>query len=154
MIFKAEIVFVKMLLPLICGIVLGYYFQNEQLLRVLYFVLASLLLLSALINTFYEKLKAWNYKKSIGTLYYLLYFTIGIFISLFHTDFLRSNYFAKKQYNQLKVYVNDEPQQTNDILRFEVVVTNGYLNQKPENCSGNLMIALKLDTLSPTKLKY
>ena len=154
MIFKAEIVFVKMLLPLICGIVLGYYFQNEQLLRVLYFVLASLLLLSALINTFYKKLKAWNYKKSIGTLYYLLYLTTGIFVSLFHTHFLHSNYFAKKQYNQLKVYVNDEPQQTNDILRFEVVVTNGYLNQKPENCSGNLMIALKLDTLSPTKLKY
>jgi competence protein ComEC len=116
--------------------------------------LAALLALCAFINTFYKKLKAWNYKKSIGTLYYLLYFTTGIFVSLFHTHFLHSNYFAKKQYNQLKVYVNDEPQQTDDILRFEVVVTNGYLNQKPENYSGNLMIALKLDSLSPIKLKY
>lgn len=154
MIFKAEIVFVKILLPLIFGIVLGYYFQNEQLLRVLYFVLISLLVTTALINTFYKKLKAWNYKKLIGTLYYLFYFITGIFISLFHTDFLKGNYFAKKQYEQLKVYVNDEPQQTNDILRFEVVVTHGYLNQKQENCTGKLMIALKLDSLSPIKLKY
>lgn len=134
--------------------VLGHNFQNEQLLRVLYFVLTSLLVITALINTFYKKLKAWNYKKLIGTLYYLVYFITGIFIGLFHTDFLNVNYFAKKQYEQLKVYVNDEPKQTNDILRFEVVVTHGYLNQKPENCTGKLMIALKLDSLSPIKLNY
>ncbi|SOD12718.1 ComEC/Rec2 family competence protein [Pedobacter xixiisoli] len=154
MIFRAEIVFVKILLPLIGGIILGYYLQNQQLLRVAAIVLASLSIAALLINTFYKKLKAWNYKKPIASLYYLLFFFLGIFLTLFHTNFLRKNYYAHKQYHQLKVWINSEPQQTNDILRFEVAVTDGYLNNVAEKCSGNLLIALKVDSLSPIHLSY
>ena len=154
MIFKAEIVFVKIILPLILGIILGYYFQNEQLLRVSIIVISILVVIAALINTFYKNIKAWRYKKTIASFYYLMFFFIGIAITLFHTDFISGNYFAKKQYQQLKVWVSSEPQQTNDILRFEVDVTDGYLNQRQEVTSGNLLVALKLDSLSPIKLNY
>lgn len=154
MVFKAEIVFVKILSPLILGIIIGYYFQTEQLLRISITVVASLLIIALVINTFYKRFKGWNHKKSIASLYYLISFCLGTFITLLHTDFLRANYFAKKEYQQLKVWVNSEPQQTNDILRFEVAVTDGYTNQKRENCSGNLLIALKLDSLSPIQLRY
>ncbi len=154
MIFKAEIVFVKILLPLIGGIILGYYFQNEHQLRVSIIVLISLITLLILVNTLYKKIRGWNYKKSIGSLYYLLFFTLGFFLTLFHTDLIRTDYFAKTEYQQLKVWVNDEPQQTNHILRFEVTVTEGYHNQQPQSCSGKLLVALKLDSLSPVQLNY
>lgn len=154
MIFKAEIVFVKIILPLILGIILGYYFQNEQLLRVSLIVVVIFLVLAALINTFYKSIKGWRYKKSIASFYYMMFFSVGITITLFHTDFISGNYFAKKQYQQLKVWVSSEPQQTNDILRFEVDVTDGYLNRHQESTSGKLLIALKLDSLSPIKLNY
>ncbi|RYF19310.1 MAG: ComEC family competence protein, partial [Flavobacteriales bacterium] len=154
MIFKAEIVFVKIILPLILGIILGYYFQNEQLLRVSLIVVVIFLVLAALINTFYKSIKGWRYKKSIASFYYMMFFSVGITITLFHTDFISGNYFAKKQYQQLKVWVSSEPQQTNDILRFEVDVTDGYLNRNQESTSGKLLIALKLDSLSPIKLNY
>lgn len=154
MIFKAEIVFVKIILPLILGIILGYYFQDEQLLRVSLIVLITLIIAAALINTFYKNIKGWRYKKSIASFYYLLFFIAGVAITLFHTDFISSNYFAKKKYQQLKVWVSSEPQQTNDILRFEVDVTYGYLNQYCENTSGKLLLALKLDSLAPIELNY
>lgn len=144
----------KIFLPLIGGIILGYYFQNGQLFEVAAIVLASLLFVALSINTFYKKIKAWNFKKSIASLYYFLFFSLGTYLSLLHTDFLSKNYFAQKQYQQLKVWVKSEPQQTNDILRFEVAVTNGYLGKTPEKCSGNLLIALKVDSLSPIHLNY
>lgn len=83
-----------------------------------------------------------------------MFFTLGVFLTLFHTDFLRKDYFAKKQYQQLKVLVNNEPQQTNDILRFEAVVTDGYIKNSSEKCWGILLIALKIDSLSPIQLNY
>ncbi|WAC40256.1 ComEC/Rec2 family competence protein [Pedobacter sp. SL55] len=143
-----------MLLPLIFGITLGYYFQNKQLLGVTTKVLPCLLLIASLINIFYKKFKGWQYKKTIASFYYLIFFILGIFLTLFHTHFLNKDYFAKKQYQQLKVWVNSEPEQTNDIVRFEVVVTNGYLNNSEEKCTGNLLIALKIDSLSPIHLNY
>jgi len=154
LIFKSEIVFVKIILPLILGIIIGYYFQSAQLLDIFTAILTVLLALAIFINIFYKNLKAWKHKKSIASLYYLIIFAVGFFITLFHTDFLRPDYFAKKQYQQLKVWINNEPQQTNDILRFEATVTNGYTNQKAENCSGKLLVALKLDSLSPIGLNY
>lgn len=154
MIFRAEIVFVKILLPLIFGIILGYYFQNKQLLGVTITTLSCLLLIASLINIFYKKIKGWKYKKTIASFYYLIFFILGIFLTLFHTHFLSKDYFAKKQYHQLKVWVNSEPKQTNDIVRFEVVVTNGYLNNSEEKCTGNLLIALKVDSLTPIHLNY
>ncbi|MNK33183.1 ComEC family competence protein [compost metagenome] len=154
MIFRAEIVFVKILLPLIGGIILAYYFQNEQLLRVAAIVLICSSIVALLINTFYKKLKAWNYKKSVASLYYLIFFSLGVFLTLFHTDFLSKSYFANKQYGQLKVIVDNEPQQTNDILRFEVAVTEGHLNNVLEKCTGNLLIALKVDSIAPIRVNY
>ncbi|MFN0257706.1 ComEC/Rec2 family competence protein [Pedobacter ureilyticus] len=154
MIFKAEIVFVKILVPLISGITLAYYFQNEQLLEATTVLLFLMLIAALTINTFYKKIKGWNYKKALASFYYLIFFTLGVFLTLFHTDFLWKNYFTKKQYQQLKVWVNSEPQQTNDILRFEAKVTQGYVNNSPEKCSGILLIALKLDSLSPIHLNY
>lgn len=154
MTFKSEIVFVKIILPLILGIIIGYYFQSAQLLNIFTAILTVLLALAILINIFYKQLKAWKYKKTIASLYYLIIFSLGFFLTLFNTHFLRPDYFGKKQCQQLKVWVDSEPQQTNDILRFEATVTNGYLNRQAHNCSGKLLVALKIDSLSPIGLNY
>ena len=154
MIFKAEIVFVKIILPFCLGIVLGYCFQIPQLLQLSTILLVCLITLATSINIFYKKIKGWKFKRQIASLYYLLFFTLGTFATLFHTDFLHKNYFAKKHYQHLKVWINNEPSQINDILRFEVAVTKGFANNEVKNCSGTLQIALKLDSLSPIKLRY
>ncbi len=154
MIFKSEIVFVKLLFPLSLGIILGYHFQNQQLFRVLFYVLAILIFLATSIHIYYQKLKGWQFKKTIASLYYLLFFSLGLYLSLAHTNFLRSDYFAQKKYTYLKGFISSEPQQNNQILRFELSISEGFLNKKSEHCSGKLLIALKLDSLKPMNLSY
>ncbi len=136
------------------GIVLAYYFQTTQLLRISAYLLTALLLIAASINLFYKKLKAWRFKTSLAFLYYWIFAIAGIFTCLFNSDQLNSDYFADKNFNQLKVWISNEPQINGDIARFEANVTKGYLYGKTETCSGTLLIALKFDSLHPLHLKY
>lgn len=154
MIFKSEIVFAKIILPLIFGIILGYYSQTLQLLRIATFTLIACFVLAVAINIIYKTFKLWNYKKTIASFYYLFFFVLGIFVSIFNTGFLRSDYFGHQPYQYLKIGIDSEPQQTNDILRFEAKVTTGYSNEQANFASGKLLVALKLDTLSPVQLQY
>lgn len=54
----------------------------------------------------------------------------------------------------LKGSIDSEPQQTNDILRFEIKLAKGYTNEVSKKATGRLLVALKLDTLHPLKLNY
>lgn len=154
MVFKAEIIFVRIIFPFIIGIVSAYYFQYKELLQWTKMILFGTLVLIVFCNIFYKQLKAWKYKKAISLLHYLCFFLFGAFLCLLNTHFLQPRYFAEKEYQQLKVWVANEPQQTNDILRFEANVTQGYINQQPSSCQGKLLVALKLDSLNPIRLSY
>lgn len=154
MIFKSEIVFVKLLFPFSLGIILGYHFQDPFLFRVLLYVLIAFIFFSISANIYYQKIKGWQFKKTIASLYYLLFFCLGFYLTLAHTDFLDPGYFGNKQHTHLKGWISNEPQQNNQILRFELSVTEGYLNKKASHCTGKLLVALKLDSLNPIQLGY
>lgn len=154
MVFKSEIIFVKIIFPFIAGIIGAYYFQLEGFLHWICISLATLSGSAVLLNIFYKNCKLWKYKQAISTVYYFTFFILGAFICLFSTDFLRSNYFGAASYPQLKIWVSNEPQQTNDILRFEANVTHGFFNQKSMSTVGKLLVALKVDSLAPLKLNY
>jgi competence protein ComEC len=133
--FKSEIVFVRILFPFIAGIICAYLFANEG------FIVPSLIITSVLlsyllvINLFYKRIKAYNFKGITGLVFYLFSFALGGLICLLHTQSYKKDYFAKHNYEYLKVWVNAEPQLTNNILRFEVEVTNVYQNHKPKEAS-------------------
>lgn len=154
MTFKSEIVFVKLLFPFGLGIILGYHFQEQQLFRILLYILVALTVLAALVHTYYRKFKGWNFKKTIAILYYLLFFGLGFYLTLARTDFLKSDYFGHNKYSHLKGWICSEPQESNQILRFELSVSEGYLNKKAEDITGRLLVALKLDSLKPIPLGY
>ena len=154
MIFKSEIVFVKLLFPFSLGIMLGYHFQEQQLFRILLYALVSLVCFAIFIHIHYQKLKAWRFQKSIASLYYLLFFGLGFFITLAHNDILHPHYFSNKKLSHLKGWISSEPQQNNHILMFELRVSEGYLNRKASQCTGKLLVALKLDSLNPIELSY
>ena len=154
MTFKSEIVFVRVLLPFIMGICCVYNFQSHLLITVLLALSIVQLIYLLVINSFYKTLKAYKFKGITGIIFYFFCFTLGGLICLLNTQSLKKEYYANHSFDYLKVWVNDEPQQTNDIVRFEVVVTTGYEFGKPQNVSGKLLIALKVDSLNPVKLKY
>lgn len=154
MIFKSEIIFVKLIIPLILGIITAYFFQTETTLYYTQNILLAILTTISLMILLYKRLKIWLYKKTVASILYLLFFLLGAWLCLVNTNFLKRDYFARNNYPQLKVWVANEPQQKEDILRFEVNIEKGYLNNKAHKASGKLLVALKLDSLKPIKLQY
>lgn len=154
MIFKSEIIYTRIIFPFIAGIIGAYYLQFQSVFDAVSISLAIFIVFTVFFNVFYKYFKLWRYKAVVSTVYYFVFFLLGAFASLWSTDFLKKDYFGHRNYEQLKIWVANEPQQTNDILRFEANVTTGFADQKTFSSSGKLLIALKLDSLSPIKLNY
>ncbi|RZK34668.1 MAG: ComEC family competence protein, partial [Pedobacter sp.] len=154
MTLKSEIVFVRILFPFIAGIVCAYLFGKGNLITPSLIANALLLYYLFFINLFYKKIKAYNFKGANGVVFYLFSFALGGLFCLLNTQSFRKDYYANQSYDYLKVWVNGEPQLTNNILRFEVEVSSAYQNNKPQFATGKLLIALKIDSLRPVKLNY
>lgn len=154
MTFKSEIVFVRVLTPFLAGIITLYLFADESLIVVLLTTSVLLLTILITINVCYKRIKAYHFKKLTGSLFYVFCFAFGGLLTLLHHQTYFGNYFGKSKYEYLKVWINDEPQLKNNILRFEVIVTQGFNANEQKQLSGKLLIALKVDSLQPIKLNY
>ena len=152
--FKAEYIFVRILFPLIAGIEVFYFFPTEKNIWILAVVSTTILLSALTINLTYRKFNAYKFKGFTGILLFVFFFTFGGLICLLKNEKLQIDYFANGEFRYLKVWVNDEPEQTNDILRFKSRVISGYNDQKQIKQSGQLLLALKVDSLNPVQLKY
>ena len=152
--FKAEIVFVRILFPFVLGILFAYRFQLRV--STLFFIVGTLLLFCCLsiINSYYKHLKAFNYKNLIGAVLYLSWFNIGALFCLLNAQLIKPKHFAKQPYQVLKGWVKNEPQANRQILRFEVAITSGYVNFEPNEATGTLLVALRMDSLKPIVLNY
>ncbi|MET4080128.1 competence protein ComEC [Pedobacter sp. UYP30] len=152
--FKAEYFFARILLPFLAGISLCYFLADRNLLIISLF--AAVIILSILLfsNIFYKKYNLYKVKGGIGVLIFLFFFCFGGFLCMMHKDELKSDYFANQKFTYLKAWVNNEPQQSGNILRFMVTTTKGYKNNLSKKVSGKLLLAMKLDSLKPVKVKY
>lgn len=154
MTFKSEIVFVRILGPFLAGIYCANLFASANLIAPTLLFTTVLFSYLIFINLFYKKIKAYNFKVATSTVFYVFSFTVGNLLCLLNNQTLKKDYYAHKNHNYLKVWVNDEPQQANDILRLQVEVIRVYENTKSKYATGKLLIALKLDSIKPIKLNY
>ncbi|RZL46170.1 MAG: ComEC family competence protein, partial [Pedobacter sp.] len=154
MTFKSEIVFVRILIPFIAGIVAAYLLAKESFIAPTLIITVTILSFLVIINLWYKKIKGYNFKGIIGSIFYLFCFAFGGLVCQLNTQYYKKNYFANNAYDYLKVWVSNEPQLTNNILRFEVEVSSAYQENKAKNVTGKLLIALKIDSLLPIRLNY
>lgn len=152
--FKSEYIFARILLPFLIGIGVFYSCLNQNLLLLLVAITSLLFLSIITINITYKKNNAFKFKGFTGIFIIAFFFVFGGLLCLLNNEKLKPDYFAKKNYNYLKIWVNDEPEQTNDILRFKARVVSGYEKSKQIKLSGQLLLALKVDSLHPIHLKY
>lgn len=124
------------------------------------YLLFTAIMLSVIISSaltaifFYRKANLYQYKGFIGVLCILLFFFLGAFICLLNKERLNPKHFANRHYSHLKIWVNDEPQQRGNILRFKAKVIAGYADFKQFKALGRLLVSVRLDSLNPLKLKY
>ncbi|WP_316825257.1 ComEC/Rec2 family competence protein [Pedobacter miscanthi] len=152
--FKAEYVFARILFPFILGIGIFYFFPSKAFL--LFLSITLLLNFSCILtlNIIYKKLNAYRHKGTIGLLLFTFFFNLGGLFCLLNNETLKSDYFANKPNTSLKLLVKDEPQLSSNILRFKTRVISGYQKDKQIRLSGQLLVALRLDSLKPIQLKY
>jgi competence protein ComEC len=154
MTFKSEIIFVRVLTAFLAGNISLYLIANLNMIKPLLITNMLLIFFLIIVNVWYKKIKAYQYKNLLASIFYLFFFAFGGLLTLLHQQSFKASYFAKSNYDYLKVWVNDEPQLKNNILRFEVNVTDGYHQGYEKSVSGKLLIALKIDSLNPITLNY
>lgn len=152
--FKAEYVFVRILFPFVIGIGLFYFLPYRACFYFTAIATLFMVLIALATNLAYKKLSIYRFKGLIGISIFLLFFLLGASVCLLNNEKLNSNHFANKNYNQLKIWVNDEPQQSGSILRFKAKVIAGYFAHKQIKASGQLLVSVRLANSRPLKLKY
>lgn len=158
-VFKAEAVFLRILLPFALGIIAFYHATSPSFVYLTGWLCFAGFTILVLTNLFYKKLKVYKYKSWTACLIYMMLFSFGAFVCVLNKQSLHENYFGGKKQDYLRVWVSDEPQLKSGILRFKANVTKSYMQQKnghtePINASGKLMIAIKTDSLNPLQLTY
>lgn len=154
MIIKAEIPFIRLLIPFLIGLILAYFYPSNWLITPLFITLICCFSVLACINIYYAGLKAYYHKGTIGIGLFFMYFLFGILNCLLHNQSLKNNFYANKNYTYLKVWVANEPEEKNNILRFETTVTQTINHQVFTPATGNLLIALKIDKVNKLHLNY
>ncbi|MEJ5995493.1 ComEC/Rec2 family competence protein [Pedobacter sp. Du54] len=154
MIISAEIIFVRILIPLLLGIFFFYNFETKFHLQLSTFFTAFIATSLLGINLLYKSIAAYRFKYVTGGLFALLFFFFGGWINLLCKDTLKSNYFGNQSYDQLKIWVNDEPQIGNGTIRFTANITTLYKDQTGKNAQGKLLINIKTDSLYRNVYKY
>ncbi|WP_214227550.1 ComEC/Rec2 family competence protein [Pedobacter sp. B4-66] len=158
-VFKAEVVFLRILLPFSMGIIAFYHTTSASLVYWIGLLCLISFTILIIINLFYKKLKAYNFKSWTAVLIYILLFLLGAFTCIANKQRLNKDYFGVKKQAYLRVWVNDEPQLKSGILRFRASVTKSYLPKKSDpiesiKAIGKLMVSVKTDSLNSIRLSY
>jgi competence protein ComEC len=150
---NAEVIFVRLVIPLSIGIYYTY-FQESNHTQLFLLITSSLFIVLLFINFNYKSLRAYRFKTLTGMLFLLFLLAFGGFIGLLNKEVLEQGYFTNYEAKQLKVWINDEPQRRNETIRFTVKVVGCYKNQKFHRTTGKLLIILKIDSLNPITYNY
>lgn len=151
---QAEIVFVRLTIPFIFGILI--YYQTTNMVSQTGLAIACLLLFIALLllNVCYLQWRAYRYKPLIKVAFYLLSFLVAGLLTINHKEELTDAHFTRKPCDFIRIRIDDEPQLKNHIIRVKALVLESIKGDSKTRGSGHLLVSIKLDSGSRFKLAY
>lgn len=81
-------------------------------------------------------------------------FVVGYALAINKSEILSSDHFANRPYSLLKIVVNQEPQMKSKVVMFKAKVVMGYDTLSSFTTTGNLLVTLRLDSLSNKEINY
>ncbi|WP_207428825.1 ComEC/Rec2 family competence protein [Pedobacter sp. SYSU D00535] len=153
--FKGEIVFVRVLIAVLTGVILGINcpFQ-EQAFPMLAAMLAGLLLLFGFLLAAYKKYRLYLRKWLPSLVANVLIIACFYIITSQNHRYNLSEIAKDGKIEGLVGTVISEPKKANDILRFQLKVEQALAEDKFMPASGTILVALKLDSLELSRLSY
>jgi competence protein ComEC len=149
----SELVFVRLVVPFIVGILLFYNIPSIAMLVTLSGLLFILLAGLAYLNWCYSQLNGAKIKPYLTVCFYLLPLTFGGWTTLLHKELLRTNHFSKHHAKYLEVVINDEPQIRGNTLRFQSKIIRAINSTDYKAVEGHLMISINIKE-KQLNLKY
>lgn len=155
MFLKGKIPFVRFLIPLITGILIGCFWPAKFILETLPVLFLTILILFGAILVFYKSHNLYKWKWVIGVLIHCFIVLIGYYVTVNTSERFNESHFSKHNGDGLIAAITSEPKLSNGILRFEVNALQVVKKNAADRAvTGKLMIALKIDSVNPIQLNY
>ncbi|TZF82760.1 ComEC family competence protein [Pedobacter sp. BS3] len=150
-----EIPFVRILAALVCGIVLAFvYLPSEVVFTLILYALCGLITVFLFVVLLYRQLAIYKKRWFAGLLFYIITIIAAYCITVNNSLLLNKHHFRRATFEAFIVTIVSEPQQNNDILRFECDVKQGFAKKRFYPTTGKLLLALKLDTTQNVSYNY
>lgn len=146
MINQAEIVFVRLCLPLTMGIVGFSNGASIGWLNILLGISGAVLLLLLVVNLHFTRFSNVKSKRVISACCYLFTFLMGGSLALANNQLLQANHFSNFNSDYLKVEISDEPRLKNSIITLRTKVLQSVHGDDIKSVSGQMLIALQVDS--------
>jgi len=154
MFYKGEVPFVRLLFPLIIGILAGYAFAEPFIyswgLGLTFLLFGSYLILLLA----FKKYKLFRWRWLFGLLIHFYLAILSYELTVHFSGRFDPRHFSAFKSESLFVIVINEPKLSSGIVRFESEVIAIYSENRIQNSNGKLLIALKLDTLRAIEVNY
>lgn len=145
MIDKTELVFVRMLVPLMTGIICFSDVTQTRWYALLAGLAITILLILLVYSFRYKGLKRTQ-KYFLSGCFYLFSFILGAWLSVANNQIIESSHFSKFDSDHLLVEINDEPQVKNNIIRVRAKVLQSIRASELKEVSGQILISILSDS--------
>lgn len=151
---KGEIPFIRLLIPLISGICLGYWFGNGTVLKsILPLALFFIILLIFLISK-YKEYSIYKLKWLPGLFIHSFLLITGYGLTVYLSQRFDKDHYSFKKAEELIAVISNDPKLSNGIVRLEAEIRGYYYRDKKHIASGKLLIAIKIDSANQKVFNY
>ncbi len=154
MFHKGEVPFVRLLIPLIMGISLGFYFPHPLLLKLRIIAALFVLAIFFLLLITYRQYSLYRYTWIFGLLIplFILYQAYGL--TVYRSGQFDDKHFSSQSPDGLIIQIRNEPKFSKGILRFESAVMENIEGNKTSSVTGKLLFSVQMDSICQLSLNY
>ena len=151
---KGEIPFIRLLIPLISGILLGYWYGNGMILKSILPLAVFFISLLIFLISKYKVYSIYKLKWLPGLFVQGFLLVTGYGLIVYASQRFDKNHYSFQKAEELAVLITSEPKLANGIVRFETEIRGNYYRGKKHNATGKLLIALKIDSTHQMVFNY
>jgi len=154
MVFKGEIPFVRLLIPLIFGIIVASNFAHSFIYSWGHILLVLIPILSLILLLVYKKYQIYRWAWGLGLLIYSFLALLSYSLTVHYSGKFDAEYFSSLKPEILLAKITNEPKLSAGIYRFETEVSAVYSKHAIQSSTGKLLVAIKVDSLTNKIFQY
>lgn len=143
MLNQNEIVFLRLTIPLVIGILCFSQGQGLTWLYVLVGLGTITILLLGLLNLRYARFSGYMHKRIVYICFYIFPFLVGGSLAILNDQLAQPSHFSKWESDYLKVQIIEEPKEHANIISIRAEVLEAFIKDRGIPVSGQLLISIQ-----------